>query len=37
VRRENGHIEYNEPIDLSTVTDTSFTEEARALLGEYAE
>lgn len=32
--RENGRTEYEEPIDLSTVTDTTFTETALELLGE---
>jgi len=34
VHRENGRTLYEEPIDLSNVIETSFTEEARALLGE---
>lgn len=32
--RENGRTEYEEPIDLENVTDTSFTETALELLGE---
>lgn len=32
--RENGRTEYEEPIDLENVTDTSFTESALELLGE---
>lgn len=32
--RENGRTEYEEPIDLENVTDTSFTETAFELLGE---
>ena len=35
VHRENGRTEYDEPIDLSNVVDTSFTEQALELLGEY--
>lgn len=33
VHRENGRTEYDEPIDLSNVVDTSFTEQALELLG----
>jgi NitT/TauT family transport system substrate-binding protein len=33
VHRENGRTEYDEPIDLSNVVDTSFTEKALELLG----
>ncbi len=35
VHRENGRTLYEEPIDLSNVIETSFTEEARALLGAF--
>jgi NitT/TauT family transport system substrate-binding protein len=31
--RENGRTNYEDPIDINTVTDTSFTEQARELLG----
>jgi NitT/TauT family transport system substrate-binding protein len=34
VHRENGRTEYDEPIDLSSVVDTSFTEQALEILGE---
>ncbi|MCB0161954.1 MAG: hypothetical protein KDD83_27635, partial [Caldilineaceae bacterium] len=33
VHRENGRTEYDTPIDLSNVVDTSFTEKALELLG----
>jgi NitT/TauT family transport system substrate-binding protein len=33
--RENGRTEYETPIDLGNVVDTSFTEQALELLGEY--
>lgn len=33
VHRENGRTEYEEPIDINTVVDTSFTENARDVLG----
>ena len=33
--RENGRTEYEEPIDLESVVDTTFVEEAVNLLGEY--
>lgn len=33
VHRENGRTNYDEPIDLDNVTDTTFTEQARELLG----
>ena len=33
--RENGRTEYEEPIDLDSVVDTTFTETALELLGEY--
>lgn len=33
--RENGRTEYEDPIDLTTVVDTSFSEMALELLGEY--
>ena len=35
VHRENGRTLYEDPIDLTNVIDSSFTEEARALLGDY--
>ena len=35
VHRENGRTEYTDPIDLSKVVDTTFTEQALELLGEY--
>lgn len=35
VHRENGRTDYEEPIDLANVTDTTFTETALELLGEY--
>ncbi|MCB0047322.1 MAG: ABC transporter substrate-binding protein [Caldilineaceae bacterium] len=35
VHRENGRTEYDEPIDLANVVDTSFTEQALELLGPY--
>lgn len=35
VHRENGRTEYDEPIDMSKVVDTSFVEYARSVLGEY--
>ncbi|NOZ71127.1 MAG: ABC transporter substrate-binding protein, partial [Chloroflexi bacterium] len=35
VHRENGRTEYTEPVDLTTVVDTSFTEKAVELLGPY--
>lgn len=35
VHRENGRTEYEEPIDLESVVDTTFTEMALELLGEY--
>jgi NitT/TauT family transport system substrate-binding protein len=31
--RENGRTNYSDPIDINKVTDTSFTEQARELLG----
>ncbi len=34
VHRENGRTEYEEPIDLNSVVDTTFTENAREVLGE---
>jgi NitT/TauT family transport system substrate-binding protein len=33
VHRENGRTEYSDPLDLSNAVDTSFTEKARATLG----
>ena len=35
VHRENGRTEYTEPIDISTVVDTSFVDYALSVLGEY--
>lgn len=35
VHRENGRTNYDTPINLENVTDTSFTEQAIELLGEY--
>jgi NitT/TauT family transport system substrate-binding protein len=35
VHRENGRTEYEEPIDLSSVVDTSFVAWAREILGEH--
>jgi NitT/TauT family transport system substrate-binding protein len=35
VHRENGRVEYTEPIDLSKVVDTSFVEFALSVVGEY--
>jgi NitT/TauT family transport system substrate-binding protein len=35
VHRQNGRVEYTEPIDLSTVVDSSFNEWALSILGEY--
>lgn len=35
VHRENGRVQYEEPIDLDNVVDTSFVEWARDVLGEY--
>ena len=35
IHRENGRVEYSEPIDLSTVVDTTFVEWALSVLGEY--
>jgi NitT/TauT family transport system substrate-binding protein len=37
VHRENGRTEYDEPIDLEQVVDTTFTDEAREILGEVSE
>jgi NitT/TauT family transport system substrate-binding protein len=37
IHRENGRTEYDEPVDLSNVVDTSFTDQARELLGPYGE
>ncbi|HEX7022627.1 MAG TPA: hypothetical protein VF171_07205, partial [Trueperaceae bacterium] len=37
VHRENGRTNYSEPIDLSTVVDTSFGDWARGVLGEVAQ
>lgn len=37
VHRENGRTEYQDPIDLSTVVDTQFTDKAVETLGEAAE
>ncbi len=34
--RQNGRTEYEEPIDLNNVVDTSFTEQALELVGKYA-
>lgn len=34
VHRENGRVEYSDPIDLSNVVDASFVDGARAILGE---
>ncbi len=34
VHRENGRTEYDEPIDLNSVVDAQFTEQAREVLGE---
>jgi NitT/TauT family transport system substrate-binding protein len=36
VHRENGRTQYDEPIDLSNVVDTSYLDWARDLLGEYS-
>jgi NitT/TauT family transport system substrate-binding protein len=35
VHRENGRVEYTEPVDLSKVVDTTFVEFALSVLGEY--
>ncbi len=35
VHRENGRVEYTEPIDLSKVVDTTFVEWALSIMGEY--
>lgn len=35
VHRENGRTLYEDPIDLTNVIDSSFTQQARALLGDY--
>jgi NitT/TauT family transport system substrate-binding protein len=35
VHRENGRTDYDEPIDLNNVVDTSFVDWAREALGEY--
>jgi len=37
VHRENGRTEYDEPVDLDSVVDTTFTDKAREILGEYSE
>ena len=37
VHRENGRVEYTDPIDLSNVVDASFGDDARAVLGDYTE
>ena len=37
VHRENGRTEYEEPVDLSSVVDTTFTDTAREILGEVSE
>lgn len=37
VHRENGRTDYEEPIDLSQVVDTTFTDKAREILGEVSE
>ena len=36
VHRENGRTQYEEPIDLGNVVDTSYVEWAREVLGEYS-
>jgi NitT/TauT family transport system substrate-binding protein len=35
VHRENGRVEYSDPIDLATVVDVTFVEWAGSQLGEY--
>ena len=35
VHRQNGRVEYTDPIDLSTVVNTTFIEWAQSILGTY--
>jgi NitT/TauT family transport system substrate-binding protein len=35
VHRENGRTQYDEPIDMNTVVETSFIESALRVLGDY--
>lgn len=37
VHRENGRTQYDEPIDMDNVVETSYLEQARQILGDYQE